>query len=78
MGGAIPAVVTVIGAGLGAGVGTTAAGAGPEDRGTGDVADKEEAPADAVEGIARTGQNRCCNCKRRRRHYCRHHSSGSQ
>ena len=78
MGGAIPAVVTVIGAGLGAGVGTAAAGAGPEYEGAGDVADKEKAPADAGEGVARTGQNRCRNCKRRRRHYCRHHSSRSQ
>ena len=78
IGGAIPAVVMIIGARVGAGVGTAAAGAGQEDEGAGDAADKEKAPVDAVEGIARSGQNRCRNCKRRRRHYCRHHSSGSQ
>ena len=71
MGGAFPAVVTAIGAGVGLGVGTAAAGAGSGDKGaTGDTSDDEKA--------SRTGPNRCRKCKRRRRHYCRHHSSGSQ
>lgn len=71
MGGAIPAVVTAIGAGVGLGVGTAAAGAGSGDESaTGDTSDEEKA--------SRTGPNRCRECKRRRRHYCRHHSPGSQ
>lgn len=85
MGGAIPAAITAVGAGLGAGVGTAAAGAIPDDEdqkeeesndkdATGeDGADEDGAPGDGGEGIARTGRNRCRDCKRRRERYCWHH-----
>jgi hypothetical protein len=85
MGGAIPAAVTAVGAGLGAGVGTAAAGATPDDEDQkeedsndedatgGDGADDDGTPGDAGEGTARTGGNRCRDCKRRRERYCWHH-----
>ena len=84
MGGAIPAAITAVGAGLGAGVGTAAAGAIPDDGDpkeedmddedpTGeDGWDEDETPGDDDEGTARTGRNRCRDCKRRRERYCWH------
>jgi hypothetical protein len=60
MGGAVPAVVSAICAALGVGVGAAAAGAGSDDE------DQKE------EGAARTGQNRCPECKRKSERYCKH------
>jgi hypothetical protein len=84
MGGAVPAVITAVGAGLSAGVGTLAAGMrrggkGPkEGRSTDkdatgeDAADEDGTSVDAGEGATRTGLNRCSECKRRDERYCRH------
>ena len=84
MGGAIPAVVTAVGATFGAGVGAAAAGAGPDDEGTTEEGNPTDGGADdgggdgaAVdpgesEGAARTGRNRCPECQRRGVRVCRH------
>jgi hypothetical protein len=83
MGGAIPVVVTAVGAGMGATAGTAAAGSDGEGSKKGDPTDNDagqdedgtpvdangKGPAD--EGV-RTGRNRCPECRRRRERYCRH------
>lgn len=95
MGGAVPAVVTLIGGGLGATAGAAAgagpdgedatgegaAGAGPDDDdaagggAAGEDATSEDATGTTVdtgEGPARTGRNRCRECRRKGERYCRH------
>jgi hypothetical protein len=87
MGGAIPTVVTALGAGLGAGMGAAAGtdsdGEDPEEGGPTDQdAGQSEAGEDGTavdandkvpvdEGV-RTGRNRCPECRRQRERYCRH------
>ena len=60
-----------------------AGGAGPDDEepeaqanedATGeDVADDDGTPGDGGESTARTGRNRCHDCKHKRERYCWHH-----
>ncbi len=86
MGGAIPVAVTAVGAGLGATVGTAAAGSdgegpkggGPTDEDAGqDEAGEDGTPVDAngkgpIDEGVRMGRNRCPECRRRRERYCKH------
>ncbi|KAF8461465.1 hypothetical protein DFH94DRAFT_789554 [Russula ochroleuca] len=81
--GTIPTVIIVICAGLAAGTGGGAGGAGPNDEGSEaqgnedatnkDATDEDGTPGDAGKDTARTGRNRCRDCKRKREGYCLHH-----
>jgi hypothetical protein len=88
MGGAIPVAVTAVGASLGAGVGTAAAGTGSdgEEPKEGDPTDKDASQDEAGQDGTRTDtlanwdlanrvyarRNRCPECRRRRERYCKH------
>jgi hypothetical protein len=88
MGGAVPAVLTAVGAGLGAAGAGAAAGAGSDgkDSKEGDSTDEDAGQDEAgkdgtsvdtngegpVDEGIRTGRNRCPECRRQRERYCRH------
>ena len=86
MGGAIPVAVTAVGAGVGAAVGTAAAGSDGKSKKEGDPTDEDAAKTEAgedgtrvdvngenpVDEGVRTGRNRCLECRRRGERYCRH------
>ncbi|KAF8483884.1 hypothetical protein DFH94DRAFT_725061 [Russula ochroleuca] len=69
--------------GLAAGIGGGAGGAGPndeeseahgnEDATDKDATDEDGTPGDAGKDTARTGRNRCRDCKRKREGYCLHY-----